>query len=185
MNKLIFTAIVPTVNFTFSIAAVVLVVGLIFSLAATAKSMSSNEYKFLEKNIEVEFTSAKTRCNSLLGVAIDRCLTEAESIRNVSKTELDAKYKRFVSTQSDPRIAKADSDNLLAMQKCNSKTDSDELICERHAKVARKKELDNANAQMGMTLPKADSQSNKWLSNSSSMPVIDDLTPIFKKSRLI
>lgn len=115
MNKLTFNAIVPTVNFTFSIVAVVLTAGLTFSLAVTAKSISDDKYKFLEKNIEVEFTAAKLRCNSLSNVNVDRCLTEAESIRNASKVELGAKYKGFISSKSDQHIAKSDSNYLVAM----------------------------------------------------------------------
>lgn len=115
MNKLTFTAIVPTVNFTFSIVALALTAGLTFSLAVTAKSISDDKYKFLEKNIEAEFTAAKLRCNSLSSVNVDRCITEAESIRNASKIELAVKYKGFISSKSDPHIAKSDSNHLVAM----------------------------------------------------------------------
>ena len=112
-NKLTFTAIVPTV--TFGIVAVALATGLTFSLAATAESISDDKYKFLEKNIETEFTAAKLRCNSLSSVNIDRCISEAESIRNASKVELDARYKGFISSKSDPQIAKSDSSYLVVM----------------------------------------------------------------------
>jgi hypothetical protein len=80
--------------------------------------VSDNEYdkyKFLEKNIEAEFTAAKLRCNSLSSVHVVRCITDAESIRNASKVELGATYKGSISSKSDSHIAKSDSNYLVAM----------------------------------------------------------------------
>jgi len=99
MNNSTFKAIAPNVNTTLSLAAVALTVGLTFSINAAAKSMSEAQYKFLEKNIEVEFTAAKDRCNSVTGSVFDNCIAKAESIRKASKSELDAQRKIVVSVQ--------------------------------------------------------------------------------------
>lgn len=129
MNNLTFIAIAPAVGLTFSITAAVLAVGLTCSMAAMAESMSDDEYKVLEKNIEAEY--------------------------------------------------------LIAMQKCNSKAGSYKVLCDKNAKVARDKNIENSSAQMQMKMPKADLLKNKKPIFSNSMKVIDELPANLKKSRLM
>jgi hypothetical protein len=109
MNKSTFRAIAPKVDVTLSLAAVALAVGITFSINATAKSMTDTEYNFLAKNIELEFTAAKISCNSVSGIAFDKCIAEAESIRDASKMELEAKRKIIVSGQSGSNSVNADT----------------------------------------------------------------------------
>jgi hypothetical protein len=165
--------------------ALTLFLGLVLVIFSNSKHMTEDEYKFLENNIEVEFAAEKFQCNSTSSFLIELCIVDFKFTRIASKTELDEKYKGVFNAQSDSRIRKADSDYLLAMQKCNSKVSTDKLMCERNAKIARQKEIDNANAQMKMQLPKAETQLNKRSTKSNAMPMIDDLSSIFKKSRLI
>jgi hypothetical protein len=137
MNNSTFIAIAPKVNLTLSLVAVALAVGITFSINATAKSMTDTEYNFLAKNIEFEFTAAKISCDSVSGIAFEKCIAEAESIRNAAKMELEAKRKIIVSGRSGSNSASADA----------------------HLK-------------------------SKSI-NTNSMPVIDQLNPSFKGSRLI
>jgi hypothetical protein len=137
MNNSTFKANAPKVNLTLSLAAVALAVGISFSIIATAKSMTDTEYNFLAKNIELEFTAGKISCDSVSGISFDKCIAEAESIRDTSKMELEANRKIIVSGRSGSNSASADV----------------------HLK-------------------------SKSI-NTNSMPVIDQLNPRFKGSRLI
>jgi hypothetical protein len=109
MKNCTFKAIAPKANLTLSLAAVALTVGITFSINATAKSMTDTEYNFLAKNIEMEFTAAKIRCDSVSGIAFEKCIAEAESIRDASKMELEAKRKIIVSGRSGKNSAGADT----------------------------------------------------------------------------
>lgn len=185
MNNLNFTAVAPTVGLNFGILAVVIAVGLTFSLGVMTKSMSDNEYQFLNKNIKTEYKAAKTRCTLLSSGENNKCVVKAVAEKKKSKAELDAKFKEPIDTQADSGIAKADSEFLVDMQKCNSKFGHGKVLCKKTARVARDKEIDNANAQMRLRLLKADLLKNEKPAYSSSMTVLDKLPSTFKKSRLI
>jgi hypothetical protein len=141
MNDPTFKAIERKVNLALCFVAVVIVVGLTFSSFATAKSMAGTEYRFLENNITVKFNDAKLRCGTVTSVAFDKCIADAESIRNTSKLELDAQRKAMVGTKHESRSS-------------------------------------------GNTA-KLNSHSNIKSNNTNTMPVMDELTPAFKKTRLI
>jgi hypothetical protein len=93
MNNSTFIAIAPKVNLTLSLVAVALAVGITFSINATAKSMTDTEYNFLAKNIEFEFTAAKISCDSVSGIAFEKCIAEAESIRKPLRWNLKLNVK--------------------------------------------------------------------------------------------
>jgi hypothetical protein len=107
MSNSTFKAIAPKDNLTLSLAAVVFAVGISFSIDVTAKSMTDTEYNFLAKNIELEFTASKISCDSVSGIAFEKCIAEAESIRDASKMELEAKRKIIVSGRSSSNSVRA------------------------------------------------------------------------------
>ena len=122
-----FKAIAQKVRMTLCLAAVALTVGIAFSINATAKSMTDTEYNFLAKNIELEFTAAKISCNSVSGIAFDKCIAEAESIRDASKMELEAKRKIIVSGRSGSNKVGADAHQIMKSINTNSMPVIDKL----------------------------------------------------------
>jgi hypothetical protein len=104
-----FKAIWQGVDLTLCLAAGALAVCIIFSINAVAKSMTDTEYKFLKKNIETEFNSAKIRCSSTSTVEFAKCISAAESVREASMKELEARRKILVSIQSDSHTAKTEA----------------------------------------------------------------------------
>jgi hypothetical protein len=94
MNSFTFNAIEATAES----AVIALAVSLTLTTASMAKGMTADEYKFLKHNIELEYTTSKQRCNSISGLAKSRCLSEAMSIRNASKVDLDAYSEMQQST---------------------------------------------------------------------------------------
>jgi hypothetical protein len=109
MNNSTFKAIAPKVNLTWGFATVALTVGIAFSTNAAAKSITDTEYNFLAKNIELKFTAAKISCDSVSGIAFEKCIAEAESIREASKMELEAKRKIIVSGRPGSNSVRSDA----------------------------------------------------------------------------
>ena len=88
--------------------------------------MTDSEYGFLAKNIELEFTAAKIRCDSVAGITHEKCITEAESIRDASKMELEAERKISVS-RSGLNVAGADTHLNMKSTNTNSMPVIDKL----------------------------------------------------------
>ncbi len=93
-----------------NISVIALAVGFFFSMGVMAKSMSDDEYKFLDKNIGAEYRVAKNRCLSLAGNANDKCVAEAREKKNIAKQNLDIQYKAIVTKPSEPATAKTAKD---------------------------------------------------------------------------
>ena len=109
MKKPTFNAMLPKVGLTLGLAALAFTVGFTLIFNITAKSMSDSEYKILAKNIEAKLSATKIRCDSVSDMAFDKCLTEAESIREGSKLALDARRKIIVSGQPTSNVASAET----------------------------------------------------------------------------
>src|SRR5437867_6563051 len=88
-----------------SAIALALVIGLAFSVDAMDKSMSKEQYKSLEKNLEAKYKVDKAGCNSFAGNAKDICIAEAKGKMNIAKAELEAKYKPSAKSRHDARVA--------------------------------------------------------------------------------
>lgn len=130
------------------ISAIALAIGFAFSVGAMAESMSKEQYKSLEKNLEAEYKVAKAGCDSLAGNANDICVAEAKGKKNIAKAELEANYKPSVKTRYDARVAKADADYSVAIEKCDDKAGNDKDVCVKEAKAAKVHEKADAKAQM-------------------------------------
>lgn len=160
-----------------------LVVSLSFTFASQARSMSEDEYAFLEKNINSEYRAAKNRCLLLSLNAQAQCVAVAKDKKNTSRLELDKSYKSKVSTRSDSLNDKADADYLDALQKCERKYVEDKGLCKKIAKNIRDNEIDNINARKGITLPRPDLLTGDQLDNSNSTKIDKGLSIDFKKTR--
>lgn len=132
----------------FNISAIALAVGLVFSAGAMAENMSKDQYKSLGKNIDVEFKAAKARCDSFAGNANDICVAHAKGNKNIAKAELENNYKPTIKNRYNARVAKADADYSVAIEKCDDKAGNDKDVCVKEAKAAKIHEIADAKAQM-------------------------------------
>jgi len=66
---------------------------LVFVIVDNSKTMPNDQYLFLKKNIEDDYRTAISQCTSFSATANKKCIFEAETTRNASKTELSASYK--------------------------------------------------------------------------------------------
>jgi hypothetical protein len=95
----------------FNISAIVFAISITFSVRAMAESMSINQFKFLEKNIENEYQGAIERCNALSEKASVGCAEVAKSNRNVSKGELQNSCKPAIKTKTNTSKARPNVPN--------------------------------------------------------------------------
>lgn len=130
------------------ISVIALTMGLAFSVGAMAESMSKQQYKSFEKNIDAEYKASKAGCDSLAGNANDICVAEAKGKQNVAKADLEASYKPSVKTRYNAATAKADADYSVAIEKCDDKGGNDKDVCVKEAKAGKVHGMADAKAQM-------------------------------------
>ena len=134
-----------------NISAVALAISLALSTGAMAESMSKKQYKALDKKIDAEYKLAKKSCDSLSGNAEDICEAETKGKRNLAKAELTYNYNPTAKTLYKARVAKADADYSVAIQKCDDKDGNVEDVCVKEAKAVKVQETAAAEAQMKTT----------------------------------
>ncbi len=132
----------------FNISVIALAIGLAFSAGAMAEGMSKEQYKATEKNIHAEYKAAKAGCKSLAGNANDICEAEAKGKKNLGIAELEANYKPSAETLYKARVAKADGEYSVAIQKCDDKAGNDKDVCVKEAKAAKVRGEADAKAEM-------------------------------------
>lgn len=132
----------------FTISSITLAISLAFSVNAMAQNMSKDEYKAAEKRIAAEYKADKVRCASLAANAKDICKAEAKGKDNVALAELEAQYKPSKKATYNVSVAKAESDYIVANEKCDDKAGNDKDVCVKEAKAALVSAKADAKAQM-------------------------------------
>ena len=130
------------------INALTLVIGLTLSSCAVADNMTLDQYKSLEIKIESDYKVAKEKCSSLAGNDEDICEAEIKGKRNIDKAELKHSNKPTPKTLYKARVAKADAESSVAIQKCDEKEGNAEDVCVKEAKAAKIQQTASAEAQM-------------------------------------
>lgn len=132
----------------FNISVIVLAIGLAFSAGAMAESMTKNQYKSDVKSIESEYKVDKAGCDSFARNAKDICVAEAKGKQSVAKADLEANYKPSIKTRYDARVAKAEADYSVAIEKCDDKAGNDKDVCVKEAKATKVHQIADAKTQM-------------------------------------
>lgn len=112
--------------------------------SAMAKTMTKDQYQFLEKNLEFEYTSAKDKCDVLKDNANDICSVQANTKRSVSKAILKASFEPTLENQVNARIAIAEADYAVAVEICDEA--KDKSVCINQANVIKDQAIADARA---------------------------------------
>ena len=123
-----------TVN-NFNSSALATAIGLAFSVGAMAQTMSEDQYKSGREGIAAEFKSAKTACGFLAGNAKDICMARASGREQVARAEIEARFKPSENASYNVRIAKADADYSVAMERCDDSAGNVKDVCVKEAKA--------------------------------------------------
>jgi len=134
-----------------NISAIALAIGLAFSAGAMAEGMPKDQYKATGKSIDADYKTAKAACGALAGNANDICEAEAKGKKSLAHAELDANYKPSAKALYNVRVAKADAEYSVAIQKCDDIAGNDKDVCVKEAKAAKVRGRADAKAQMETT----------------------------------
>lgn len=127
---------------------IALAISIGFSNAATAQPMSIDDYKVAKEKIEAEYKSDKVGCDSLSGNAKDVCIIAAKGKEKVAKAELEANIKPTAKNRYQARVAKAQADYAVAMERCDDMAGNTKDVCRQEAKAAEVAAKADAKAQM-------------------------------------
>lgn len=116
-----------------------------------AATMTESEYEASGERIKAAFQIDKTACESLAGNANDICVAEAEGVRDVGTADLMATYKPNKDTLHDARVAKAEAEYAIHIEKCDDKAGQPKDICVEEAKAAKIRAVSDADAQLTTT----------------------------------
>jgi len=131
------------------------------SLLATASmAMQPAEYSAAKDRITADYKMNKQKCDALKANAKDICMKEAKGTENVAKAELEAQYKPSDKAHYKARVAKADADYGVAKEKCDDLTGNAKTVCQKDAKAAHVRAVENAKVAKAQAQP-ADTAAEK------------------------
>ena len=113
--------------------AIAAAVAMAFCTAASAASMTKDEYVAAKKGIEGEYKSAKAACDPMTGNMKDVCQAEAKGKERVALAEAEASYKPTAAHQRDVRLAKAKAVHSVAKEKCDDQAGNAKDVCVKEA----------------------------------------------------
>jgi len=127
--------------------------GLGFAGAATAQMMaptsyptpmSKANYTQATKDADAQYTRDKEACASLAGNAKDICVAQAKGRDHVAKADAEAAYKHTPKARENARIAHAQANYDVAVEKCDDMTGNNKDVCVKEAKAELVKGKANA-----------------------------------------
>jgi membrane-associated HD superfamily phosphohydrolase len=102
---------------------------------ATA-SMTKDGYTQAKKDADAQYKIDKDACSSLSGNAKDICIAEAKGKDSIAKAEAAAAYENTPKARESTRIAYAQANYEVSMQKCDDLAGNRKDVCVQEAKAA-------------------------------------------------
>ncbi len=102
---------------------------------ATA-SMTKDGYAQAKKDADAQYTTDKTACSSLSGNAKDICIAEAKGKDSIAKAEAAAAYENTPKAREATRVAYAQANYDVSMEKCDDLAGNRKDVCVQEAKAA-------------------------------------------------
>ena len=104
-------------------------------LAQAASPMSQANYNQAKKDADAQYKGDSGACSSLSGNAKDICAAEAKGKRNVAKAEAEAAYKNTPKARESARVAHAQANYNVAIEKCDDLAGNRKDVCIKEAKA--------------------------------------------------
>lgn len=106
--------------------------------------MSKASYAQAVKDADAQYKIDKDACSSLSGNAKDICVAEAKGKDSVAKAEAEASYKHTPRARENARIARAQANYDVAIEKCDELAGNAKDVCVKEAKAELVKGKANA-----------------------------------------
>jgi uncharacterized protein with WD repeat len=149
-----------------NISLITLAISLLVGGNVLAASLSKADYKIGRDKIAFDYKSAKIGCDALSGNANDICVADAKGKKSVSLAELEFNYKPTVKHESEIRVAKAEANYDVAIQRCDDMAGNTKDICVKEAKAA--KVSGKADAKAHLKNQQAASTANETISDANA-----------------
>ena len=98
--------------------------------------ISKATYTQAVKDADAQYTMDKDACASLSGNAKDICVAEAKGKVTVAKAEAEAAYQHTPKARENARIAHAQANYDVAIEKCDDLAGNPKDVCVKEAKAA-------------------------------------------------
>jgi len=99
-------------------------------------STSKESYAMAKTNADAQYKIDKDACSSLSGNAKDICVAEAKGKDNVAKAEAGAAYENTPKARQNARVAHAQANYNVAIEKCDDLAGNRKDVCVKEAKAA-------------------------------------------------
>jgi hypothetical protein len=106
--------------------------------------MSKADYTQALKDANAQYKAAKEACTSLSGNAKDICAAEATGNQKAAKAQAEAAYKHTPKAREHARIAYAEANYKVAIEKCDDLAGNPKDVCVKEAKSALVKDKADA-----------------------------------------
>jgi hypothetical protein len=110
----------------------------------TSTPMSKDNYAMAKTNADAQYKTDKDACSSLKGNAKDVCVAEAKGKDNVAKAEAEAAYENTPKARQNARVAHAQANYNVAIEKCDDLAGNRKDVCVKEAKAELVKGKANA-----------------------------------------
>jgi phosphate-selective porin len=107
-------------------------------------SMSKDDHAMAMKHADAQYKTDKEACSSLSGNANDICAAEAKGRDNVARADAGAAYDNTPKAREASRVAHAQADYDVAIEKCDDLAGNVKDVCVKEAKAALVKGKANA-----------------------------------------
>jgi hypothetical protein len=97
--------------------------------------MSKDSYTMAKKNADAQYKIDKDACSSQNGNAKDICLAQAKGKDNVAKADAEAAYENTPKARESARVALAQANYNVAVEKCDDLAGNPKDVCVKEAKA--------------------------------------------------
>ncbi len=97
--------------------------------------ITKDSYNIAKTNADAQYKIDKDACSSLSGNAKDICVAEAKGKDNVAKAEAGAAYENTPKARETARVAHAQANYSVAIEKCDDLAGNRKDVCVKEAKA--------------------------------------------------
>ena len=100
-----------------------------------ATPMSKDTYAAVKASADTQYKVDKDACASLSGNARDICIAQAKGKDNVAKADAEAAYENTPKARESARVAHAQANYDVAIEKCDDLAGNRKDVCVKEAKA--------------------------------------------------
>jgi len=107
-----------------------------YASKTATRPMSKDSYTMAKSNAATQYKADKDACSSLSANAKDICMAEAKGKDNVALADTEAAYQNTAKHREAARVARAQANYDVAIEKCDDLAGNTKDVCVKEAKAA-------------------------------------------------